>query len=135
MARIPTALIPEPHGKEIPPRDFGLDERVEAAAVLLGTMYPSQVAKRLVSTYKCSYTTAYAYIARARHFIKGLDARDHETTFHDVLHTLRSIRKNPAAADEAKLKAAQLEIGMCGLRREPPAAAKGEPPLFEKDEE
>lgn len=134
MARIPNALIPPPHGREWPDEDYGIGERVEAAAVLLGTMYPTQVVKRLMKAYGITQRTAYGDIAAARAFLAGLDRRDHETWFHECIRTLDALRMSPAANDETKLKAVNLIVGMMGLRREPPRAKDDEAPMFDRVE-
>lgn len=132
MARIPTALIPKPHGREIP-RDHGLDERAEVAAVLLGTMYPSQVVKRLVASYGVAIGTAYDDVARARAFLAGLKIVDRQTLFHDTDAQLQSIIMNPSVGPQDKLKAIQLRIGLHGLRRQP-AREEGAAPLYDQEE-
>lgn len=133
--RIPNALIPSPHGRDIPP-GHGLPEEVEAAAVLLGKMYPSQAAKRLVAHYECAYGTAYEYIARARAFLAGLRLKDRETIFHETSAQLDAIILNPVASEADRLKAIHLKIGLHGLRRapEPPPKDDEEVPMFDRSE-
>lgn len=125
-------LIP-PGSRRFPEQDYGISERVEAAAVLLGKMLPSQVAKRLVAAYGCDLTTAYDYVRQARTFLAGLRLRSRETIFHEISERLDAIALNPSASDADKLKANHLLIGLHGLRRQP-AAPEGEPPLYDRDE-
>lgn len=131
--RVPSALIPLPHRSEIPPHDYGLDERVETAAVLLGTMYPTQVAKRLVAHYQCSLTAAYDYIARARAFLAGLRVEDRDTLFHQADEQLMSIIMNPSVAPDVKLKAIQVRIGLHGLRKQPKPAQAEEAEFMQEE--
>jgi hypothetical protein len=132
MNRIdPSLIVPPPPA---PPRDYGLEERVQAAAVLLATMYPSQVAARLVATYGCGHSTAYDYIARARAFLAGLQCQDRETIFHETDDQLKSIIMNPAVSPQDKLKALHLRIGLHGLRRQPARERDEQAPLFDQEE-
>jgi hypothetical protein len=128
------ALIPASAGKRrFPEEDYGITERVEAAAILLGQMRPSQVAQRIVSAYHCDLTTAYDYVRQARAFLAGLRNRSRDTIFHEISERLESIALNPAASMADKLKANHLLMGLHGLRRQP-AAPEGEPPLFDREE-